>query len=159
MQTCSLVVLIVIVIEAVLSLIARWPYQFGGPGNPDAVWSDFISHGTALSPPMFLIVVLAVLTLGVRLRGWVQLISGILLAVLSLAMTIGAAGELLSPTSADVPWVIQFVGSAINAVLAVALLAITAMWLVTRWRARGQQRTVRSDLASAASTLTRDDLT
>ena len=140
MRSGSLVVLGIIILEAIVSLIARWPYQFNGPGAPDSVWPDFINNGTALAPPLVLIVVLALLTLGVHLSAWVQSLSGILLAVLALVMIVGAAGELLSPTSPDVPRAIQLIGGATNASLAVALLATTVGWLVARRRAKVMSR-------------------
>ena len=136
MKSGSVVVLGIIILEAIVSLIARWPYQFNGPGAPDSVWPDFINNGTALAPPLVLVVVLALLTLGVHLSGLIQLISGILLAVLALAMIVGAAGELLSPASPDVPRAVQLIGGAVNAALAVALLATTVGWLVARRRAK-----------------------
>ncbi len=131
MQSTSLVVLGVIVVEAIISLIARWPYQFNGPGARGSVWPDFINNGTALAPPLVLIIVLALLTWGVHLSGWIQLPSGILLAVLALVMIVGAAGELMSPASPDVPRGVQLLGW-VNAALAAALLATTVRWLLTR---------------------------
>ena len=135
MQSGSLVVLGVIILEAIVSLIAHWPYQFNGPGAPDSVWPDFINNGTALAPPLVLIIVLALLTWGVHLSGRIQLVSAILLAVLALVMIVGAMGELTAPASPDVPRAVQLAGG-VNAVLAVALLVTTVRWLVARRRAK-----------------------
>ncbi|HWU57267.1 MAG TPA: hypothetical protein VN045_01010 [Microbacteriaceae bacterium] len=136
MRAGSLAVLGVIILEAVVSLIARWPYQFNGPGSPDSVWQDFISNGTALAPPLVLIVVLALITWGVHRSGTIQIVAGILLAVLALVMIVGAAGELLAPASADVPRAVQLIGGALNAALAIGLFVVTLRWLVARRRAR-----------------------
>lgn len=91
------------------------------------MWPDFINNGTALAPPLVLIMVLALFTLGVHLSGWIQLLSGILLAVLALVMIVGAAGELMAPASPDVPRAVQLTGGA-NAALAAALFATPVGW-------------------------------
>ena len=104
------------------------------------MWPDVINNGTALAPPLVLIVVLAFLTLGVHRSGWIQLLSGILLAVIALVMTVGAAGELIAPASPDVPRAVQLIGGAVNAALAAALLATTVGWLVARRRAKAVSR-------------------
>jgi hypothetical protein len=39
------------VLAAVVTIVARWPAQFGGPGDPAHVAQEFISRGTAAAPP------------------------------------------------------------------------------------------------------------
>jgi hypothetical protein len=47
----------------------RLPYDFGGHGAPDQVLRDFWSHGTALSAPAPVLVVVGILSLLARRRG------------------------------------------------------------------------------------------
>ncbi len=132
MQLCSLVVLGVIVLEAVISLVARWPYQFNGPGAPESVWPDFINNGTALAPPLVLIIVLALLAGGVHLAGWIQLLCSILLVLLAVVLVVGAAGEVVASASPDVPRAAQLIGGGVNVAISATLLVATLGWLVAR---------------------------
>jgi hypothetical protein len=54
-------VLVVTGVGAAVSIAAGLPYEFGGRGDPTAVAADFVSGGgTALSPPLLPMVLLAV---------------------------------------------------------------------------------------------------
>jgi hypothetical protein len=120
------ILVVVIAAEAVLSIVAGWPYQFGGQGDPHKVLSDFASHGTALAPPLFLLVPLVIVALGLQLsRGW-RVAAAILLVPLAAIMTVGAAGETLAAATPDVPRAVQIVGGGLDTVLSVAML-ITAV--------------------------------
>ena len=48
-------VLALILVEAVISILARWPHQFGGSGDPHRMLQQFAGSGTALAPPLFII--------------------------------------------------------------------------------------------------------
>jgi hypothetical protein len=52
-------VLAIIVVEAVVSIAAGWPHQFAGKGQPDHVLAEFVGSGTALAPPLVMVVLLA----------------------------------------------------------------------------------------------------
>jgi hypothetical protein len=116
------ILVVVIAAEAVLSIAAGWPYQFGGQGDPHQVLGEFATHGTALAPPLFLLVPLVVVALGLQLsRGWC-VAAAILAVPLAALMTIGAAGEAFAAATPDVPRAVQIVGGGLDAVLSLALL-------------------------------------
>ena len=99
----SLAVLGVFVLGLVISVVAKWPAQFGGAGDPDAVATEFLSRGTALAPPLvpFILLGLAAV-LATRADPWGTL--GIALGtLLAIAFTIGSFGEALAAPSKHVP--------------------------------------------------------
>lgn len=42
-----------------VSILERWPHQFGGRGNRNHMVGDLVRSGTALTPPVFLLVLFA----------------------------------------------------------------------------------------------------
>ena len=120
------ILVLVIAAEAVLSVVAGWPYQFGGHGNPHQVLADFATHGTALAPPLFLFVPLLLVAVGLQLSRIWRVAAAILLVPVAALMTVGAAGEALAAATPDVPRVVQIVGGAVDTILSAAML-ITAV--------------------------------
>ena len=49
LRVAALTVLGIIVIEAGISLAARWPHQFAGRGDRSRMLADFAGSGTALA--------------------------------------------------------------------------------------------------------------
>jgi hypothetical protein len=69
----------------------RLPYEFGGRGSPDHVLREFWSHGTALSAPAPLLVVVALVALLTRREGRLGTVAvGILLVIMGLSVIAGA---------------------------------------------------------------------
>jgi hypothetical protein len=92
------------VVSAVVSVAARWPAQFGGPGNPNNVAREFRSRGTALAPPLWEMVALVVFVFLARSNrrwGTLGVVGLCLLAVLTL---VGSLGEAFAP---DTPYVLR----------------------------------------------------
>jgi hypothetical protein len=58
--------LILMLIEAIGSIAAQWPAQFGGTGDPDEVASEFFSRGTALAPPFVPLLLFAIFVVVAR---------------------------------------------------------------------------------------------
>lgn len=59
------------VLGALVSILAKWPAHFGGPGDPTNVLTEFFSRGTALAPPPVAMLVFGGLTMLARRRdGW-----------------------------------------------------------------------------------------
>lgn len=48
------------VVGTAVGIVARLPYQFGGVGDAARVSDDFLSKGTAVSPPIVALVILIV---------------------------------------------------------------------------------------------------
>lgn len=127
-------VLGLIVLEACVSIAAGWPHQFNGSGNPHRVLAEFPGQGTALAPPVFVLVALALVAAGLRGRGaWRTVATGLLIP-LALVMVIGASGETLAPATPDVPRGVQLVGSGVNTLLSVALLVGAVLALIASRR-------------------------
>jgi hypothetical protein len=124
-------VLAIVLVEALVSILARWPHQFGGQGDPHHMIQDFVSNGTALAPPLFIVLGLAVVAaLAGRGDRW-GLGAAALTVVLGLIMIVGSLGEALAATTPDVPRAVQIGGGLID-VTASALLFLLAIWDVSR---------------------------
>lgn len=116
-------------VEAVISIAAGWPHQFGGPGDPHQVLAEFPSNGTALAPPAFLIVALALVAVGLRRDdGW-RTVALVALLPVAAVLTVGAAGETLAASTLDVPRAVQLVGGSINTLVSFALLILAVATL------------------------------
>jgi hypothetical protein len=119
-----------------LAVVFGWPAQVGGPGDPDDMAGELIIRGTAASPPLFLMLVLAVFAALVPRPGRWGTLAAVrlcLLAVLTLAVSLGQA--LASPTP-DVPGAVLVASGAVGGLLSLALLLFGVAELVARARNR-----------------------
>ena len=122
---CSAAALFTLVcIEALVSILARWPYQFVGQGDPDQMLGDFLQAGTLLAPPLPMLVLFGATVLSLRRPDRVGTLANAALIFLLASMTIGYLGEALSPPSPDVPRSIQLIGGALGALLFFGTLLI-----------------------------------
>ena len=90
--TIIMFLLIYSMISTVFAILNKLPYEFGGTGSPDTVAADSLTHGTAISPPITVLILLAVLAILTSRRGWigtVAIIGVILLAILFLVAGLG----------------------------------------------------------------------
>ena len=72
------------------AVVYRLPSQFGGRGAPDQVFRDFWSHGTALSAPAPILLVVGILSLLTRRRGRAGTIATpILMLLMAVALITG----------------------------------------------------------------------
>lgn len=108
----------------------QWPTQFGGKGDPSQITTQWISQGTALSPPLFLlvgvVVALGLLAAGER-RAMVRA-GAALASMIGVIGTIGALGELLADPTPDVPRLVQ--QAAVIGVIVSAAVVITGVALL-----------------------------
>lgn len=114
------------VVGAVVSVLARWPHQFGGHGDPQHMLADFVSSGTALAPPLAVLVLLVAASLVVRRRDRWGAVACVVLVVLSVLMVVGSLGEAFAAPTADVPRAVQ-VFSGVWGTIAGGLLAVLGM--------------------------------
>lgn len=136
LRTAVPAVLGLIVVEAVVSIAARWPHQFNGAGRRDQVLADFLGGGgTALAPPLALVVVLAVVGAGLFLRGVPRLVATVLLVPVAAVMTVGVLGELLAAPTPDVPRAVQLLGGVVDGVCCLTLLVLAVTSLARARRA------------------------
>ncbi len=87
----------------VVSIVAGWPAQFGGPGDPDDVTGEFLSRGTVFSPPLALMVALVVFALLAPSRRWWGTLGVVGLCLLAVITLVGSLGEAFAPSTPDVP--------------------------------------------------------
>jgi hypothetical protein len=111
--------------ETVIAVLERWPAQLGGAGDPAKIATQWMTKGTALSPPLFILIgmALAVALLGFGRRRLVARL-GAVLAVLTGGIGVyGTLGELLATPGPDIPTTVHYaslIGLAFSAAWAVA---------------------------------------
>jgi MFS family permease len=131
--TCFLL-LILMVAGAIISIVADWPAQFGGKGDPDEVASEFFSRGTALAPPFVPLLLFAIfVALARRADRWGTVaVAGTML--LSIVFIVGSLGEAFAEPTPHVPRVV-LIASGIIGSLVSALVLVTGSAML---REKGQ---------------------
>lgn len=97
--------LVVASISTVIGVANRWPAQFGGSGQVSEIGTQWMTKGTVLSPPLFLLLAMAgAVALMVFGKGRVSRSVGAGLAILVGAIGCGGAlGEVLAAATPIVP--------------------------------------------------------
>ena len=119
--------LVVALVSTVIGVANRWPAQFGGAGQASEIGTQWMTKGTVLSPPLFLLVAMAgALGLLVAARWRAAKIVGAGLATLIGAIGfVGALGEVLAAATPEVPREAQM--SAIIGVVLSLVVVITGI--------------------------------
>lgn len=125
-QFACLLLVVIMVAGAAISIIAQWPAQFGGRGNPDEVASEFLSRGTALAPPLGpLLLFAAFAALARRADRWgTAAIVGAML--LSIVFIVGSLGEAFAEPTRDVPRVVLITSGIVGSLLSAFVLVTGA---------------------------------
>ena len=124
------------VIAAAISLVERWPYQFGGHGSRAHMLSDFLQSGTAVAPPLFILMILGVSAVLVRrLDAWGNVGCVLLIALAALMMT-ASLGEALAGPAPDVPRAAQIFSGAFGGTAAIVLASLAVASIRERRAAR-----------------------
>ncbi len=118
----AVLIFVVWVVGTVVAVMAGWPAQFGGPGNPSNVASEFLSRGTALSPPLAPMVALVVFAFLARSRRWWGTLGVVGLCLLAVVTFVGGMGEAFAPATPDVPRAVLVLSGLLGAVLCPPLL-------------------------------------
>ncbi len=120
----------VVLILAVVSLVARWHHQFGGSGWRQQILSDFVTSGTATSPPLFIMVIFGVIAFAVGRRDRCGTAALVLLLALAVLMAVGSLGVALAAATPDVPRPVQYLSGAFGLLAALVLfvLGAAALW-------------------------------
>jgi hypothetical protein len=118
-----------------VSILARWPYQFTGPGSPGRVPEESLLLGTLLGPPIALLVLFGVAVLLAPRADRTGFVATVALVPILLTMVVGSIGEAASPRSPDVPHPVQLWGGLIGAAAYLGLL-VAVIWALhrRRWR-------------------------
>lgn len=134
LDTAAPLVFVYAWLGAIVSIWARWPYQFTGQGDPDRMAQDFVSFGTLLAPPLPLLFLFGLTVLLTKKRDRRGAIPNAAMIPICLAMAIGSLGESIAPASPDVPRAIQLSGGAVGAIV-FASLAVVALKALAERRA------------------------
>ncbi|MGH9088450.1 MAG: hypothetical protein ACRDYZ_10130 [Acidimicrobiales bacterium] len=117
-------------IETGIGVAAGWPAQFMGKGDPGKVASQWVSVGTAISPPLFLFIALGIggaLAFVVKGRVW-RVVGGALLTLIGLISTVATLGEVAAAATPAVPRGAQWsclIGTVVSVVLVGAGMVAT----------------------------------
>ena len=139
----AVLIFVVWVAGTVVSILAGWSAQFGGPGNPNNVAGEFLNRGTALAPPLFVMVAFVVFVVLAPNRRWWGVIGVVGLCLLAVLTLVGALGEALAPSTPDVPRAVLVASGLLGVVLGPALLLSGVAELIDKVRARRQSSRVR----------------
>jgi hypothetical protein len=91
----AIALLVLALIGTGIGIAARLPYQFGGQGEPERIMEDFVSKGTAVSPPLVALLALIGGALLASRAGALGRIGSGVLALLSIVFFIATIGELI----------------------------------------------------------------
>lgn len=115
------------------------PYGLGGHGHPNNVWGDFVGGGgTALSPPLFIVVLFTILIALATRRGWIRVIGVVGLTLLAALFVPTILAEplvrrFLAPSHAAFPETVLVLISLVG----VVLMFVLGVWnLVAAYRSR-----------------------
>lgn len=122
----AIALLLLAVIGTVIGIVARLPYQFGGQGDPERVMEDFLSKGTAVSPPVVALLALIVGAFLATRAGALGRIGSGILALLSIVFVVATVGELIAAGAfGGLAQVVVIVWSVVGAAL-IALMFLSA---------------------------------
>ncbi|MGH2867666.1 MAG: hypothetical protein ACRDNK_08870 [Solirubrobacteraceae bacterium] len=117
-------------VTTVIGVAERWPAQFGGAGQPSKIATQWMSKGTVLSPPLFMIVALA-LALAVaelvKARS-AKIVAGAIAALVGAIGTVFTIGEAATAATPAVPTGAHL-GAFVGAALSLWVLA-AALWFL-----------------------------
>lgn len=131
------------IVNTVIALHYRWPAEFDAPGSPDTIATDFILHGTRISPPVHALLILTLAGWFALYKGWRGVMGTVVLMAFSLLVTIAAAGEPAGLPQNGVPRMVWLVLGSIGRYAPLLLMGLGASELLRRAffrTARGRER-------------------
>ena len=131
---------VLLLAATLLAIVAGWPAQFGGAGDPDAVAAEFLIRGTALSPPAVPLALFAGAALLSRRRGAAGVAATAVVMLLGIVFVVGGLGEATAPATADVPALALTASGGAAALLGVAVLVLGVLALRERAGRSGIRR-------------------
>lgn len=122
----AIALLLLALIGTGIGIAARLPYQFGGQGDPERIMDDFVSKGTAVSPPLFALLALIAGALLASRAGALGRIGSGVLALLAIVFFIATIGELIGAGAfGGLAQVVVIIWSVLGAAL-IALMFLSA---------------------------------
>jgi hypothetical protein len=132
------------IVNTIIALHYRWPAEFDAPGNPATIMTDFILHGTRISPPVHALLMIAAAGWFALYRGWRGVTATAALVAFSLLVTIAAAGEPAGLPNNGVPWGVWLILGLIGRYAPILLIVLGLADLVRRIIQRTSLERVRS---------------
>ena len=126
--------LVVAAIGTVIGVAERWPAQFGGKGVPSKTATQWITHGTVLSPPLFMLIAMAIALALVSLgnRRAVAVFGAVVALLVTALATVFTLGEMLSAATPAVPRGAQL-SAVVGTMLSIAVV-VTSVALLSSIR-------------------------
>ena len=134
----AVLTLLVWTFGTVIAVVAGWPAQFGGPGDPGNVAGEFVGRGTAFSPPLLPMIALMVFIVLALSRRWWGAVGALGMCFLAVLTFIGSLGEAFAPSTPDVPRAVLVASGVVGGLLSAALLLFGTVELVDRAQASGE---------------------
>jgi hypothetical protein len=97
------VFVVAMIVNTAIALHYSWPAEFDAPGRPETIGTDFVLHGTRISPPVHALLILAFAGWFALYSGWRGVAGAAVLAAFSVLVTIAAAGEPAGLPQNDIP--------------------------------------------------------
>jgi hypothetical protein len=114
----------VLTVAAAIAVVLRWPGQFGSSGRPEDIALEAVTRGTALSPPLpLLLAFVAALWLATRRHSGYE-IGCVVLVLLSAVFLVGGLGEAMAPVTPDVPRTALVTSGIVSVLLSAAVVVI-----------------------------------
>jgi hypothetical protein len=139
LRAATLLFVAAMIVNTTIALYYRWPAMFDAPGNPETIGTDFILHGTRISPPVHALLILALAGWSVLYRGWRGVASALILVAFSVLVTIAAAGEPSKLPPNEVPVLAWYVLGAIGRYAPIAIIVLGVAELARRAYQRHRQ--------------------
>ena len=121
----------------VIGLTERWPAQFGGDGESSKIATQWMTKGTVLSPPLFMLFAMAVAVALVMAgsRSWVRALGACLAIVAGAVGVVGSLGEVAAAATPAVPRAAQDCG-VLGAIVSLAVVATGAVFMRAQAKSR-----------------------
>ncbi len=132
--TVGVVVLVAAILATVLAVIVNLPAQFGGVGTDAG--SEFAARGTAISPPIAPLIVLAASLALLRRDDFWATVACVVIALLGILFVIGSIGEAAAEATPDVSKGVLVGSGVVGAALGSALVVLALGALLARTKRR-----------------------
>jgi hypothetical protein len=120
------------IVNTIIALRYGWPAEFDAPGDPDTITTDFILHGTRISPPLHALVIIASAGWLATYRGWRGIAAIVVLLAYSVLVTVAAAGEPAGLPHNNVPRLVWLILGGIGRYAPILLILFGAAELIQR---------------------------
>jgi len=142
LRLVALFLLGVMVVSTIVAIINKLPYEVGGTGDPNTVAADFITRGTAISPPLLILLVL-LLCAGLTLRrDWIATVGVVGIILIGVLALVAGLQEPIVWRTLQAPAFGLFeigilVLESLSLLLALAMIVFGVLTLIERNRTRG----------------------